>query len=91
MTPNIMKAVKDVYTQGDPMDYTWVDLGEFDHMADAKYDKVMNAIPDLFNSDPKDLMLPFEQMGIVRVSSSVGKPISITPVSYTHLTLPTID
>jgi len=78
MTPNIMKAVKDVYTQGDPMDYTWVDLGEFDHMADAKYDKVMNAIPDLFNSDPKDLMLPFEQMGIVRVSSSVGKPISIT-------------
>jgi hypothetical protein len=28
MTPNIMQAVKDVYTEGDPMDYTWVDLGE---------------------------------------------------------------
>ena len=52
MTPNILKAVKDVYTEGDPMDYTWVDLGEFDHMADAKYDKVMDAIPDLFSSDP---------------------------------------
>jgi hypothetical protein len=78
MTPNILKAVKDVYTEGDPMDYTWVDLGEFDHMADAKYDKVMDAIPDLFNSDPVDLMLPFEQMGIVRLPNKQVRPLSIT-------------
>ena len=78
MTPNILKAVKDVYTEGDPMDYTWVDLGEFDHMADAKYDKVMDAIPDLFHSNPADLMLPFEQMGIVRVPNKQVAPLSIT-------------
>jgi len=78
MTPNIMHAVKDVYTEGDPMDYTWVDLGEFDHMIDAKYDEVMNALPDLFASDPADLMLPFEQMGIVRLSSIQRRPLAIT-------------
>jgi hypothetical protein len=78
MTPNILKAVKDVYTEGDPMDYTWVDLGEFDHMLDDKYDKVMDAIPDLFSSDPADLMLPFEQMGIVRQPNKRVAPLSIT-------------
>lgn len=78
MTPNIMQAVKDVYTEGDPMDYTWVDLGEFDHMLDDKYDKVMDAIPDLFSSDPADLMLPFEQMGIVRLPNKKVTPLSIT-------------
>lgn len=78
MTPNIMKVVKDVYTQDDPMDYTWIDLGEFDHMADAKYDKVMNAIPDLFHSDPVDLMLPFEKMGIVRLPNKQVSPLGIT-------------
>jgi len=78
MTPNIMHAVKDVYTEGDPMDYTWVDLGEFDHMIDAKYDEVMNAIPDLFASDPADLMLPFEQMGMVRLPNKKVTPLSIT-------------
>jgi len=78
MTPNILKAVKDVYTEGDPMDYTWVDLGEFDHMLDDKYDKVMDAIPDLFSSDPADLMLPFEQMGIVRQPNKQVAPLSIT-------------
>lgn len=78
MTPNILKAVKDVYTEGDPMDYTWVDLGEFDHMLDDKYDKVMDAIPDLFSSDPADLMLPFEQMGIVRLPNKKVTPLSIT-------------
>lgn len=78
MTPNIMHAVKNVYTEGDPMDYTWVDLGEFDHMLDDKYDKVMDAIPDLFSSDPADLMLPFEQMGIVRQPNKRVAPLSIT-------------
>ena len=68
MTPNIMKAVKDVYTQGDPMDYTWVDLGKFDNMDDLTYNKVMNNLHDLFDSDPLDVMLPFESMGIVRQS-----------------------
>ena len=79
MTPNIMKVVKeDVYTEGDPMDYTWVDLGNFDSMLDDKFDKVMDAIPDLFTSDPADLMLPFEQMGIVRRPSTSVHPLGIT-------------
>jgi hypothetical protein len=80
MTPNIMQAVKNVYTEGDPMDYTWVDLGDFGSMDDDVYDKTMNAIPDLFTSDPADLMLPFEQMGIVRLRDHYknGEPLSIT-------------
>jgi hypothetical protein len=78
MTPNIMQAVKNVYTEGDPMDYTWVDLGDFSTMDDDAYDKTMNAIPDLFASDPADLMLPFEQMGIVRYQDKQPAPLSIT-------------
>jgi hypothetical protein len=66
MTPNIMQAVKDVYTEGDPMDYTWVDLGGFNWMDDVVYNKVMNNLHDLFDSDPSDVILPFESMGIVR-------------------------
>lgn len=71
MTPNIMQAVKHVYTEGDPMDYTWVDLGNFDIMDAAAYDKVMNNFNDLFHSDPSDLMLPFESMGIVYKENDV--------------------
>lgn len=78
MTPNIIKVVKDVYTVGDPMDYTWVDLGEFDHMEDSAYDKVMKDLPDLFSSDPNELMLPFEQMGIVRLPNKQASPLGIT-------------
>ncbi len=80
MTPNIMQAVKNVYNEGDPMDYTWVDLGDFGSLEDDAYDKAMNAIPDLFASDPADLMLPFEQMGIVRLRNHYknGEPLSIT-------------
>ena len=78
MTPNIMQAVKNVYTEGDPMDYTWVDLGDFGSLEDDAYDKAMNAIPDLFASDPADLMLPFEQMGIVRLPNKQVRPLSIT-------------
>jgi hypothetical protein len=80
MTPNIMKAVKDVYTEGDPMDYTWVDLGNFDIMDDVTYNKVMNNLHNLFDSDPSDLMLPFESMGIVHQSdkSNDGSIVAIT-------------
>ena len=77
MTPNIIKAVKDVYTEGDPMDYTWVDLGKFDHMDDITYNKVMNNLHDLFDSDPSDVMLPFESMGIVRQSDKSVLSITI--------------
>jgi len=80
MTPNIMQAVKNVYTEGDPMDYTWVDLGDFGSLDDDAYDKAMRDLPDLFASDPADLMLPFEQMGIVRFRDDFknGNPLSIT-------------
>jgi hypothetical protein len=77
MTPNIIKAVKDVYTEGDPMDYTWVDLGKFNHMDDVTYNKVMNNLHDLFDSDPSDVMLPFESMGIVRQSDKSILSITI--------------
>jgi hypothetical protein len=77
MTPNIIKAVKDVYTEGDPMDYTWVDLGKFNHMDDLTYNKVMNNLHDLFDSDPSDVMLPFESMGIVRQSDKSILSITI--------------
>lgn len=77
MTPNIMKAVKDVYTVGDPMDYTWIDLGEFDQMEDVEYDKAMKDLPDLFHSAPNDLMLPFEQMGVVRLPAKhTAQPVA---------------
>jgi hypothetical protein len=72
-----MKAVKDVYTEGDPMDYTWVDLGKFNHMDDVTYNKVMNNLHDLFDSDPSDVMLPFESMGIVRQSDKSILSITI--------------
>ena len=80
MTPNIMQAVKNVYTEGDPMDYTWVDLEDFGSLDDDAYDKAMKDLPDLFASDPADLMLPFEQMGIVRFRDDFknGIPLSIT-------------
>lgn len=78
MTPNIMKAIKDTYTVGDPMDYTWIDLGEFLNMPDDEYDKTMKDLPDLFHSAPNDLMLPFEQIGVVRIADKQAAPLCIT-------------
>lgn len=72
MTPNILAVMRHRFEHRDPLEYTWVDLGEFGSLEDAEYDKVMDALPDLFYSDPEDAMLPFESMGIVRKAPEGG-------------------
>lgn len=72
MTPNILAIMGHKFDHGDPLDYTWVDLGGFGSLEDDEYDRVMDALPDLFFSDPEDAMLPFEAMGIVRRAPERG-------------------
>lgn len=71
--PNILTAMRMRFDMGDPMDYTWVDLGEFETMSDAEYKRVMQDIPNPFHCDPVDALLPFEKMGFVRRSVKYEK------------------
>lgn len=69
MTPNILEVMKAKFTMGSVMDYTWIDLGQFDWMSDEEFNRVSDTVPELLGSEPNEVMLPFESVGFVRKTS----------------------
>jgi hypothetical protein len=75
MTPNVLDMMKHKFDERTPMDYTWIDLGEFESMVDSEYERVADnlGLSNIFTSDPSEVVLPFERMGLARVSKALDK------------------
>jgi len=79
MTENILESFSLKFDHGNPDDYTWIDLGNFDNLAQEEEDRLADKFPCLFTNRPDELFLPFEKIGFVRkVGGSKGNALSIT-------------